>query len=214
MSITDNKPPAQKPSSSRGESAGIRVMPRRPILLGVTIAIIALVVGGVLWIIREENSGSSKVPGPTAPLTLPDNLVGYAAAPRQTNFADQKTWQDEAKKAAPGATVTGNSYGSVQLRRQIRVVAGRADLTGKLEFTWAADTGKTIESDQGEAHCTQNLKLVERSAAAVRPTMMFCSRITPKLSAYAVIIDFDHHPTAAEATAALDTTWKAALTGK
>jgi hypothetical protein len=110
--------------------------------------------------------------------------------------------------------VAGRSYGSAQVRRQIRVVAGRADLTGKLEFAWAADAGRTVTSSAGAAHCTQNLKLAAGSVAAVRPTMILCSRTTAALSAYAVIIDFDHHPTDIDGMTALNATWKAALTGR
>ena len=212
MSITENKPPAHKPGSRTGPQS------HRPILIGVASVIVALVAVLVVaigvWVGRESKDGTSAVPGPGAPLTLPDKISGYAAAESDTDFATQPIWQDRAKAAAPNATVSGRSYGSAQLRRQIRVVAGRADLTDKLEFAWAADAGKAVESGEGTAHCTQNLKLVERSAAAVRPTMMFCSRITPGLSAYAVIIDFDHHPTDVETVAALDATWKAALVGR
>jgi hypothetical protein len=44
--------------------------------------------------------------------------------------------------------------------------------------------------------------------------MVFCSRISSGLSAYAAVIDFDHHPTDAVGMAALDPIWKAALVGR
>jgi hypothetical protein len=210
MSITDSPRPELTPDAEPRESLARKLSSRWPILLG---AVVVVVVGGILWATHHEDAASTPVPARTVPLTLPDKLSGLAAAPRNADFAAQPAWLSRAKAAAPGATVTGRTYRSAQARRQIRVVAGRADLTGKLEFTWAADAGRTVRSSLGTAHCTQNLKLVARSEAAVRPTVMFCWRTTALLSAYSAIIDLDHHPVDAEGLAALDATWRAALTG-
>jgi hypothetical protein len=43
--------------------------------------------------------------------------------------------------------------------------------------------------------------------------MMLCWRTSAELSAYGVVIDFDHNPTDAQALTVLDTSWKAALAG-
>jgi hypothetical protein len=116
--------------------------------------------------------------------------------------------------AAGGATVVGRGYGSAQIRRQLRLVAGRTDLSGKLEFGWAADAGRVVPSSFGDARCTQKLILAPGSPASVRPTVLLCWRTTSALSAYSVIIDFDHTPVDAEGVALLDVGWKAALTGR
>jgi hypothetical protein len=214
MSVTDDK------RSELGQESEKRLHPvrdslRRPVVVGVMLAVTAVaVVGGALWINEPERNSLPPTPPTTAPLTLPDTITDLTAGPDAVNFAAQPTWINRAKAAAPGAVVTGRAYGSPQLRRQIRVAAGRGDLTGKLEFAWAADAGRTIKSPLGVAHCTKNLILAAGSKPSVRPTMVLCWRVSPTLSAYGVVIDFDHHPADSEGMAALDAAWKAALTGR
>ena len=209
MSVTDNPAPKLDPGP-----APARPLFRRPLFVGVALAAVvvaAAVVTVVVW------PGGDSGPDPatiskTAPITLPATISGLAATPEAADFARQPVWLDRARAAAPGVTVAGRSYGSPKERRQIRVVAGRADLTGKLEFTWAADEGHVVRSAQGEARCTKNLLLAARGTAQIRPTMMFCWRTEKALSAYGVVIDFDHEPGDADGLAALDAAWAAALT--
>ncbi len=214
MSITDHKQSKSKrDADSSADPVAVPVY-RRPLVIGAAVAVVlALVVAGVA-LVTHDGTPEINYPAATAPITLPDTMTGVAAAPRASDFANQPLWLSKAKAAAPGAVVVGRGYGSVKLRRQIRAVAGRADLTGQLEFAWAADAGRTVKSPEGDAHCTQNLILVPGSKASVRPTVMLCWRTSAELSAYGVVIDFDHHPTDAQGMAVLDTTWKAALTGR
>jgi hypothetical protein len=213
MSITDDKKPGLKRASTNHPSPVRKPLFRRPGVLAATGAVVALLAGGTLWMVRHEPE-SIKTPPRTAPITLPETLAGLAAKPLKADFVSQPIWQTRAKAASSGAVVTGRSYISAKNRRTIRVVAGRADLTGKLEFAWAADAGKKVTSSSGEAHCTQNLVLAAGSRASVRPTMIFCWRVLPTLSAYAAVIDLDHNPVAAEGLAALDATWQVALAGR
>ena len=214
MSITDDKKPGLGRASDKHPIPVGKPLLRRPGVLAATGVVVALLAGGAFWTVRHGQSESIKTPPRTAPITLPETLAGLTATPLKTDFATQPIWQTRAKAAASGAVVNGRSYTSAKNRRTIRVVAGRADLTGKLEFAWAADAGKEVTSSSGKAHCTQNLVLAVGSRASVRPTMILCWRVLPTLSAYAAIIDLDHHPVAAEGLAALDVTWNAALTGR
>jgi hypothetical protein len=212
MSVTDNPAPGLDHGPRAGRTGG--PAHRRPaVLLGVGLLAAAVVAGGVLWAARSgDDPGPAKLPV-TAPISLPATIDGLAAAPSGADFADQPVWRTAAARAAPGATVRGRSYGSARQRRQIRVVAGRTDLTGKLEFAWPADAGHEVTSAAGPARCSRNLRLVARGEAENRPTMMFCWRTSSALSAYGVVIDFDHDPTEARALTALDAAWGAALTG-
>ena len=187
---------------------------RWPLVMSVAVVVAILVITGTLWGLHGHQASSVPLPARTAPITLPERLGGLAAGPLAADFAVQPIWRQRAQAAAPGAIVVGRAYGSAQVRRQIRVVAGRADLAGKLEFAWAADSGRTLHSSLGTAHCTQNLILVARSNASVRPTAMLCWRTTSALSVYSFVIDFDHHPTTAGGVAVLDATWRVALTGR
>ena len=214
MSITDDKKPGLNRASEKQLSPTRKPLFRRPGVLAATGVVVALLAAGTLWTVRQLQPESTKTPARTAPITLPETLAGLTATPLKTDFATQPIWQTRAKAAASGAVVSGRSYASPTIRRKIRVVAGRADLTGKLEFAWAADAGKKVTSASGEAHCTQNLILAAGSRASVRPTMILCWRVLPTLSAYAAVIDLDHNPVAADGLAALDATWKAALTGR
>jgi hypothetical protein len=214
MSITENKPPEKnRHPGTRGQAARTPVF-RRPLVLGAAVAVVALAIGGTVWALQDRDPADTPIPPLTAPLTLPATIGGLDAGPLESDFATQSIWRDRAKAAAGDATVVGRGYGSTKERRQIRVVAGRTDLTGALEFAWAADPGRTVQSPLGAANCTKNLQLVARGTADERPTMVMCWRITPGLSAYGVVIDFDKHPVDADGMAALDATWKAALTGR
>jgi hypothetical protein len=214
MSITDDKKPGLKRASTKHPSPVRKPLFRRPGVLAVAGVVATLLVGGTLWAVWHGRSESIKTPPRTAPITLPGTLAGLTAKPLKADFVSQPIWQTRAKAASSGAVVTGRSYASTKNRRTIRVVAGRADLTGKLEFAWAADAGKEVTSSSGKAHCTQNLVLAAGSRASVRPTMILCWRVLPTLSAYAAVIDLDHHPVPAEGLAALDAIWNAALTGR
>ncbi len=215
MSITDHKRPKSRRDTGAGEDPAGAALFRRPLVIGAAMAVVlALVVAGIVLVVTYDSKPKINYPAATAPITLPDTMTGLAAGPRDSDFANQPLWLSKAKAAAPGAVVVGRGYGSVKLRRQIRAVAGRADLTGQLEFAWAADAGRTVKSPEGDAHCTQNLILAPGSEASVRPTVMLCWRTSAELSAYGVVIDFDHDPTDAQGMAVLDTTWKAALTGR
>jgi hypothetical protein len=214
MSITDDKKPGLKRPSDKHLGPVRKPFFRRPGVLAVAGVVATLLVGGTLWAVWHGQSESIKTPPRTAPITLPDTLADLTAKPLKADFASQPIWQTRAKAASSGAVITGRSYASTKNRRTIRVVAGRADLTGKLEFAWAADAGEKVSSSSGEAHCTQNLILAVGSRASVRPTMILCWRVLPTLSAYAAVIDLDHHPVVAEGLDALDATWQAALTGR
>lgn len=226
MSITGAKSPKLKKTSGSRNSPDRRPALRRPLVLSLAVGVIAaLAIGGTLWGFHHGRSAptSTSAPtqtvqqapiSPTAPITLPKTLDGLPAVPVATDFDQLPTWRARAKAAARKATVSGRSYGTAPARRHIRVVAGRADLTGKLEFAWTTDSGRTVQSPQGVAHCTQKLKLTPGSQAVVRPTMLFCWRTTPTLSAYSDIVDFDHHPVDADGVAVLDTIWEAAQTGR
>jgi hypothetical protein len=213
MSITDDKRPELEPRTDADQRPAWHRIFRRPTLLGAVCGAVVVVVGLTVWGVHHYRASEPKF-SRTAPITLPSKLAGLAAGPLAADFASQPLWRTRAQAAAPGATVVGRSYGSAQLRRQIRVVAGRADLTDKLEFAWAADSGQKVASPLGAARCTQNLIVVPRSAPAVRPTMMFCWRTSSTLSAYGVVINFDRHPTTADGMTALDAAWRAALTGR
>ena len=218
MSITENKPPGKKTRDSdlRKPVVG-KAIYRRPVVLVAALVVIALIGGGAVWALKDGDTAAvakAAPTAPTAPITLPSTIGGLAAGPVKSDFAAQPVWRKRAKAAAENATVVGRGFGSAQTRRQIRVAAGRADLSGTLEFAWAADSGRTITSSLGTAHCTKNLRFTAGSEATVRPTTILCWRATSALSAYGLVIDFDHNPTDADGMAALDATWKAALTGR
>jgi hypothetical protein len=214
MSVTDN--PASKldsDSDSGSQRRSGRPVYARPVVLGAGLLVVAVAVAGTVWATGREETPKVTLPR-TAPITLPATLDGLSAVKEADDFSTQSVWRDKAEAAAPGVTVSGRSYGSVKERRQIRVVAGRADLKGKLEFAWPVEAGRVVESAQGEARCSRNLRLVERGTARVQPTMVFCWRTSAALSAYGVVIDFDKNPTDAQGLAALDVAWTAALTGR
>ena len=135
---------------------------------------------------------------------LPDTLNGLKAAPAGQDFG--RVWWAKARAAGDGATVVGRIYGTTAQRRTIRVVVGRTDLTGKLELRWAADAGHPV----GTARCTQNFKLTDGAPARIRPTMLLCWRTSPTLSAYSLLIDFDHRPQESDGVTALEAAWSAA----
>ena len=200
MTSTDSTARPQ-PAGAADPDAGAagrarRVFARTPVRLAVAGVLVAAAAGGALLVQRGQDGGDARPS--TAPVALPGSLGGYESQPDTSDALRQPAWRSKAAAAAPGVTVEGRSYGSPQLRRQIRVVAGRADLTGKLEFAWPADGGTKV----GDASCTNNLRVTAQSAPQVRPTMMMCWRTGAALSAYVVVIDFDKHPTA-EATAEL-----------
>jgi hypothetical protein len=138
-----------------------------------------------------------------ATVTVPEKVGGLTAAAPALDFGQIPAWQAKASAAVGGATVIGKQYGSAKDRKTIRVVAARADHTGKLELAWAADKG----TKQGDARCTNNLKLTAASAAKVRPTMLLCWRTSETFSAYSIVIDFDHAPKADEAVKVIDDIW-------
>ena len=134
---------------------------------------------------------------------MPEKVGGLTAAPATQDFSSQPAWQEKALAAVGGASVVGRQYGGPGSRKTIRVVAARADLTGKLELRWPADKG----ARSGDARCTQNFKLTETGTARVRPTMLMCWRTSDTFSAYSIIIDFDHAPKTDEAVQAIDDIW-------
>lgn len=188
------------------------VVPSRPrrnrargVRRGVLAAGLAVVVAGggaaAAWyagVFEHQPSSDTK-----ATVAVPEKVGGLAPAAPALDFAQVPAWQAKASAAVGGATVVGKQYGSAKDRKTIRVVAARADLTGKLELAWAADKG----TKQGDARCTNNLKLTEASAPKVRPTMLLCWRTSETFSAYSIVIDFDHAPKAQEAVKAIDDIW-------
>ncbi|MBI4942702.1 MAG: hypothetical protein HY830_18330 [Actinobacteria bacterium] len=187
------------PSRSRRPRRGRRI--GRTVAAGA--AAVAVVAGGAgaVWyagVFDHKPSTDTK-----ASVTVPEKVGGLAAAPQAQDFSSQPAWQEKAQAAVGGATVIGRQYGSAKARKTIRVVAARADLTGKLELKWPADKGEKV----GDARCTQNFKLTETGTAKVRPTMLMCWRTSDTFSAYSIVIDFDHKPKAEDAVQAIDDIW-------
>ena len=208
MSVVQNTSQQTTPTSASSPRSN-RWLNRR--VLGAGAVVVAVAVAGTIWIEHRQAPPTPTI-APTAPLTLPGTLEGLTAVPSAEDFAAQQIWRQQAETAAPGATVTGRSYGSPRLHRQIRVVAGRADLAGKLEFVWAGDAGQPVSSPLGAARCTQSLRLTPHSPITVRPTMLMCWRTAALLSAYSIVIDFDHQPSLTDGVTALDAAWRAGLT--
>jgi hypothetical protein len=120
-----------------------------------------------------------------------------------------KDWQQRAQVASQGAALAFKAYGAAGPTRSIRVVAARTDLTGAPGFTWAVDEGRPV----GKYRCTQNVRLVPRGTAGIRPTVMLCWRTSSTLSAYALVVDPQHPVKEAEGVAALDQVWSDVVKG-
>jgi hypothetical protein len=177
---------------------------RRPVVIGSAAAV--LLAAGIGAGVITMGSGTAEPSGPAnAPASLPDQVGGLSLARTDTAKGQQKAFEEKASKLG-GVTVIGRTYTSKNGRRTIKVVIGRTDLTGKLDLTWPADAGRKV----GEARCTSNLKLTKASKPAVRSTMLVCWRTGAHLSAYSVVIDFDHTPKDSDGVAALQEAWHAA----
>jgi hypothetical protein len=169
------------------------------------VAAVAVAVIGAGVAVAVTGHGSS---APTAgdAIELPSAVGGLSALPATADVTRTAGWQVKATAAGHGATVTGRSYGTGKPgARSIRIVAGRTDLTGALELTWAAGTAETV----GQDRCTDDLRLTAASTPRVRPTVMLCWRTSATFSAYSLIIDPKATTpiTAAEGAAALDGAW-------
>jgi hypothetical protein len=177
---------------------------RRPAVVGTAAAAILAAGAGIGWIALGSNSSGPAAPA-NAAASLPDKVAGLSPADTDTAKGQQQAFEQKASKLGD-VTVTGRTYSSTNGRRTIKVVVGRTDLTGKLDLKWPADTGRAV----GQAHCTSNLQLTPASKASVRKTMLVCWRTSATLSAYSVIIDFDHTPKDADGVAALQEAWNSA----
>jgi hypothetical protein len=153
--------------------------------------------------------GDAAIVPKTAPITLPASVLGLPVLPAVADPTQLSRWKVKASQAGAGATVTGRTYGTGTLNaRTVRLVAGRADLTGQLEQLWAAGSGEAV----GDARCTNNTIIVKGTPARVRPTVMLCWRDSATLSAYSLIIDpaSTTPVTTADGVAAVDAAWNAA----
>jgi hypothetical protein len=104
-----------------------------------------------------------------------------------------------------GITATVTTSGSMpQLHHTLRVVSARANLTGRRELAWAADTGHAV----GDARCTQNFRFNPYSSARLRPTLLLCWRASAGKTVYTVAVDVDHRPSERASVAVIDRAWK------
>jgi hypothetical protein len=168
----------------------------------------ALVTAGAGTTVFRHGADSAPV-SRTAPIQLPAQVQGFAPLAASDDPLMSKEWRQRAQVASNGATLAFKAYGSTGLKRTIRVVAARADLAGLLALSWAVDAGRRV----GEDRCTQNVRLVPRGTAGIRPTVMLCWRTSSALSAYALIIDPKHTVKDVEGVAALDQVWSEVAKG-
>lgn len=174
---------------------------RRPTVVA-GVAVLALAVTGVAF---QQYRHPGPTAAPTAPAVLPNSMDGMQVADSATAQSLQDAFDTKAQKLGD-VTVTGRTYASKDARRRVKVVIGRTDLTKKLDLAWVVDKGKK----QGDASCSQKLKLTKDTEPRVRPTVMLCWRTSEHLSAYALIIDLDKNPTAKEGAAYVQQAWDAA----
>jgi hypothetical protein len=180
--------PVEEPAAGRRNAAPDHPAPqgrrtrRRWLAVGV---LTALAAAGAATALMPR--GGSDVPaGPAnAPITLPASVEGLARMPHG-DLTGSPSWRLKARQAGGvGVTVVGQVYGKGGPTRSIRIVAGRTDLTGRLDLTWAADAGTVV----GDARCTHDTKLTASSQPQIRPTVLVCWRTTPTFSVYSLIID-------------------------
>jgi len=167
-------------------------------------------VGITAAVLLISRSGDEIPSGPAdAPIALPKDVLGLG--PQAQNDTTQTAeWSLLARRAGNGATVVGRAYGGPSPARTIRIVAGRTDLTDKLELAWRADAGHLV--GETKATCTNNVTIGERTQ--VRPTVMLCWRTTSTFSVYSLIIDpKSKGVTDADGAAAVDVAWRAAVKG-
>ena len=198
MTITSNPQDSWTPVNP-GEP-GRPPLWRRPMVLGTAAVLLAAGAGAGILLTRDHTAGPT---GPAnAPATLPDQLDGMKRADTPTAEGQQKAFEEKASKLGD-VTIEGRTYTSADRRRTVKVVVGRTDLTRKLDLVWPADKGRKV----GDARCTSNLQLTKGSKPSVRKTMLVCWRTSATLSAYSVIIDFDHTPKDTDGVAALQEAW-------
>lgn len=186
---------------------------RRGLYAAGVVALIA--VGGTAALVSRGDDGLPKAadPGslnPSAAITLPDDVLGLKPLEAKKDGTQTPAWKQKAALAGRGATVVGRMYGTGgATSRTVRLVVGRADLTGQLEQAWAApNTGQVV----GTATCTNNTVIVKNTPPRIRPTVMLCWRTSAALSAYSLIIDPKAKTavSTADGAAALDAAWRAA----
>ncbi len=165
------------------------------------------ILGGTLVAWTTTRSSTPARATSTEQIELPSDLTGlptYARRPAPRPRAGRPKVHQAIGDAVWGA----RSYGTSGTGKTIRVVAARADLTGKLEQAWAVDNG----TKSGSVSCTHDTRLTPSGKAFERPTLLVCWRTSSTLSAYAVVIDPKAKAPIADAdgVAAVDTAWKAA----
>jgi hypothetical protein len=85
----------------------------------------------------------------------------------------------------------------------LKIGSAFKDLTGYQELGWIADTGRPV----GSSRCTQKIQLSSGVAAAERPTLLLCWRISDAKSVYTVAVKPDGRPSSALSVAAIDREW-------
>ena len=188
--------PVDRPRRSRG---------RIWVILAVAATLVTAAAGTVL----VHHDAAVPTVARTAPIQLPNQVQGLAPLAPSADPLMSKDWQQRAQVASEGATLAVKAYGTAGPTRTIRVVAARTDLSGKQGVSWAVDAGRPV----GKNRCTQNVRLVPRGTAGIRPTVMLCWRTSAALSAYALVIDPQHTVKEAEGVAALDQVWSAVVKG-
>lgn len=187
-------------------ASGIRAwIDRNRFPLIATVGVVGIL-GGTLVAWTTTRSSTPARATSTEQIELPSDLTGlptYRGDPLRG-----PAWQAKVHQAIGDAVWGARSYGTSGTGKTIRVVAARADLTGKLEQAWAVDNG----TKSGSVSCTHDTRLTPSGKAFERPTLLVCWRTSSTLSAYAVVIDPKAKAPIADAdgVAAVDTAWKAA----
>ena len=199
--------PIEKPTEPEDQSVD---RPRRSRgLKWVILAVSAALVTAAASTVLVHHEADEPAVARTAPIQLPTQVQGLASLAASADPLMSKDWQQRAQVASEGATLIFKTYGAVGPTRTIRVVAARTDLSEKSGLTWAVDAGRQVGKDR----CTQNVRLVPRGTAGIRPTVMLCWRTSSALSAYALIVDPKHVVKEAEGVAALDQVWSEIVKG-
>jgi hypothetical protein len=215
---TDASVPAQRTAPEVGqhrETAGTHREPRwssrRRLGFGAAAACLALVAVVVGVVVAQRSSRSSDAGagpvGPNTPIALPADVLGVPAV-AQGDPAQTPLWKQRSSAASKGSAVQGRTYQKPGQQAWTRVVAARADLTGKLELAWAADKGQKV----GDVSCTNNTMITGTATARRRPTLMLCWRTSATLSVYALVVDpkATTSPSTGAAASVVDQVWAGA----
>jgi hypothetical protein len=206
--VTTTEPLRRRTPSRSSSSKAALLDPRRRLQLIIGAVAAGAVVSGTA-VITVLTTGGHQV-ATTTPIHLPDRVLGLAV--QQTpDPLHGGTWNSQARAAVGTAALAARLYTTPSgpaNRRTVRLVAARADLTGKLEQAWATNAGDAVGADR----CTHDVQVAAHTRAAVRPTVLLCWRTSSSLSAYSLIIDPEAKAPVsnADGAAALDAAWKAA----